>query len=98
MRMNSKRPIEFTIEVKVKTGMGCFTSPALLDSGTQDCFIDEEFTRLKGLKFVELPGYLQQCTQNANNTLSMQRLKYEVHCMVEFQGHYKWISLVVMTS
>lgn len=54
-----KRLVEFTINIKVKTGMGCFETPALLDSGAQDCFIDEEFAKAKGLWLQELPSYLQ---------------------------------------
>lgn len=73
-----KRPIEFTINIKVKTGTGCFEALTLLDGGAKDCFIDEDFVRSKGLKLTKLPKYLQQHTQNADNMLSTKKLKYEV--------------------
>ena len=86
-KQNVKKLVEFTINIKVKIGVGSFETPVLLDSGVQDCFIDDEFARAKGLCLQELPPYLQRRTWNANNTLSTKKLRYEVHCMVEFQGH-----------
>src|SRR5438445_712941 len=69
---NSKRPVKFTIKVKVKMRVGSFEAPMLLDSRVQDCSIDKAYVRSKSLKLTELPEYLPQHTRNANNMLSMQ--------------------------
>lgn len=97
-KWTSKSLAEFMINIKVKTRKTDFKAQALLDSGAQDCFIDKAFAWSKGLKLVELPLYLCQQTQNADNTLSAKLLSHETHCMIRYQGHREWISLLVISS
>lgn len=92
-----KRLVEFTINIKIKMSTSSFEALALLDSRAQDCSINKNFTKSTGLKLIELSEYLQWHTGNADNTLSEKKLKYKVHCIVEFQGHCEWLSLLVMS-
>lgn len=48
-KQNVRKPVEFVINIKVKMGVVSFETPALLDSRVQDCFINEEFAKAKGL-------------------------------------------------
>lgn len=54
-----KQPINFMINVRVRTENTDFEVPVFLDSGMQDYFIDETFTRSQGFKMTKLPLYLQ---------------------------------------
>ena len=62
--------MELSISLKIMTMVGTLMTPALLDSDAQDCFINEGFARYHWLLIIELPKYLQQYMQNADNSLS----------------------------
>ena len=72
------------IPVKLHTGSCVVHVNALLDSGLNDSFIDQQYALDHGFTLKPLPCYLHRHTINADNSVGTRMVTKEVHVRARF--------------
>src|SRR5438309_1839799 len=86
------------IPVRLHTGARVVHVEALLDSGSNDSFINRQYALDHGFTLKSLPKYLHRHTINADNSVGAHMVTEEVHVQLEYNGHREWMSIFVMQA